>query len=181
MSIIVPPDPATVDPKAAATLEAIRGKLGMVPNVYAILAKAPSALKAMIQIDQANASGQLAPAEREIVALAASQANGCQYCLSAHTLLSQGAGLSVEQTRQARAGSGSTARAAAIAAFTLALVEHRGNVSHATLERARAGGLTEADLLEIVANVGAMTVTNYVNNLAQTEIDFPIVPLKLAA
>ncbi len=181
MSFIVPPDPATVDPKAATTLEAIRGKLGMVPNVFAILAKAPSALKAIVQIDQANASGRLTPAEREIVALAASQANGCQYCLSAHTVLGQGAGLTVEQTLQARAGGGSTVRAAAISAFTLALVEHRGNVPPAVLDSAKAAGLTEADLLEIVANVGAMTVTNYVNNVARTEIDFPVVPMKLAA
>ncbi len=38
-------------------------------------------------------SGRLTGAQREIVALAVGQANKCQYCLSAHTLMGKGAGL----------------------------------------------------------------------------------------
>jgi uncharacterized peroxidase-related enzyme len=181
MTYITPLDPATAEPATAAVLTAIKAKLGIVPNVYATLAKAPTALKGLLQLEQANAGGRLSAAEREIIALAASQANGCQYCLSAHTVLGRNAGLTVEQVHQARAGAGNDARAAAVAGFARALVEHRGNVPVATLDRFKAAGLSEGDLLEIVANVAAMTVTNYVNNVARTEIDFPIVPLQMAA
>ncbi|MFX8605051.1 carboxymuconolactone decarboxylase family protein, partial [Acinetobacter baumannii] len=90
--------------------------------------------------------------EREIIALATSQANACQYCLSAHTLLGKNAGLSLEQTRAARAGEGSGSREAAIAGFTKALIEMRGHVDVETLAGFRKAGLSESDLLEIVAN-----------------------------
>jgi uncharacterized peroxidase-related enzyme len=181
MNYITPLDPAMAEPKTAAALDGVKAKLGMVPNVYAILAKAPSAFKGLLVLDQANGGGNLSAAEREIIALAVSQANGCQYCLSAHTVLGRNAGLSVEQTHQARAGGGRGARAGAIAEYAKALVEHRGNVPVAALDRFKAAGLSEGDLLEIVANVAAMTITNYANNVARTEIDFPIVPLQMAA
>jgi uncharacterized peroxidase-related enzyme len=181
MTYIAPLAPAQADAGTAAILAAVKAKLGMVPNLYATLAKAPAALKSLLQQNEAIAGGALSAAEREIVALAVSQANGCHYCLSAHTLLGRKAGLSVEQTRQARAGSGGEARATAIAAFAKALVASRGQVSRSALDGYRAAGLSEADLLEIVANVAATTFTNYVNNVARTEVDFPAVPVELAA
>lgn len=119
--------------------------------------------------------------EREIVALATSQANRCQYCLSAHTLLGKNAGLSVKETELARSGTGSDGRAAAIAQLTKALIEERGHIALAALDDFRAAGLSESDLLEIAVNVAATTLTNYVNNLARTKIDFAVVKPQLAA
>jgi uncharacterized peroxidase-related enzyme len=178
---IAPLNEASAAADVAATLKAIRGELGMVPNLYATLAKAPSTLKAMLAIDQANTTGRLTAIEREIVSLAASQVNGCQYCLSAHMLLSQKAGLSAEQARQARAGQPGNSRYAAIAAFTKAVVEHRGHVETKVLDGFKAAGLGETDMLEIIANVAAMTLSNFANNVARTEIDFPVVDVAAAA
>jgi len=180
MNYIAPLDEASADSATAATFKAIRKQIGMVPNLYATLAKAPSALKAMLEINQANADGRLTAAEREIVSLAASQVNGCQYCLSAHTLLGKNAGLTPEQTHQARTGQSGTSRYAAIGAFTKALVETRGHVDTKTLDGFKAAGLTEADLLEIVANVAGMVLSNFANNVARTQIDFPVVEVAVA-
>jgi uncharacterized peroxidase-related enzyme len=181
MSYIAPLDPKQADAATAGILEAVRKKVGMVPRLYATLAKAPAALKGLLQINEAIAGGKLTAREREIVALAVAQANGCHYCLSAHTLLGKSAGMTVEQTIQARLGLGEDARAAAIAGFAQALVEQRGQVAQRALDDFRAAGLSEEDLLEIVANVAASTLTNYANNVARTEIDFPVVPVQLAA
>ena len=95
----------------------------------------------------------------------------------AHTLLGKGAGLSVEQTQQARDGAGAGPRAQAIAAFAKALVETRGHVATTALDGFKAAGLTEGDLLEVVLNTAATTFTNYTNNVARTDIDFPVVAL----
>lgn len=181
MTYIAPLNRDTADPRTAATLDAVKAQLGMVPNLYATLAKAPAALHALLEINQAVAAGGLTAKEREIVALATSQANGCGYCLSAHTLLGTKAGLSIEQTELARAGSGDDKRKTAIAAVTRALVERRGHLDPSAFDRFKTAGLTEEDLLEIVANVAATTLTNYANNLARTEIDFPVVTTELAA
>lgn len=181
MPHITPLDPQAADPATAATLQAVKAKIGMIPNLYATLARAPAALNGLLQINEAVGGGRLTAREREIVALATSQANGCGYCLSAHTLLGKHAGLTPEQTQAARAGSGATPREAALAALAKALVDSRGHIDAATHERSRADGLTDSDLLEVVANVAATTLTNYANNVADTVIDFPAVDVALAA
>jgi uncharacterized peroxidase-related enzyme len=181
MTTIAPLDISAADPTTAATLKAVKDKIGMVPNLYATLAKAPAALNSLLQINQAIGAGRLTAKEREVVALATSQANTCHYCLSAHTLLGKNAGLSLEQTQAVRAGKGSTTREAAIAAFSKILVEKRGHIGADALRGYKDAGLSEGDLLEIVANVAATTLTNYTNNIAGTPIDFPVVDVAVAA
>jgi len=178
---IAPLDTSRADAKTAAALTALKAKLGVVPNLYATLARAPAALKALLNVNDAVAGGRLSPAEREVVALAVSQANGCEYCISAHTLLGAKAGLSNAETLQARAGGGLGARTAALAAFALELVEARGRIASDSIAAYRAAGLTDEDLLEAIANAAATTLTNYTNNVARTEVDFPLVSLRLAA
>lgn len=181
MTYIAPLNLNETDAAIATTLTAVKAKIGMIPNLYSTLAKSPAAFNGYMQLNQINTSGNLSASEREIIALASSQANSCHYCLSAHTLMGKGAGLTQEQMLNARAGHGSTPRDAAIAAFAKALVESRGHVEPAILDQFKAAGLSEADLLEIIGNVVAMTFSNYANNIARTAIDFPVVEVKLPA
>ncbi len=181
MTTIAPLAIDQADSTTAATLNAVKSKIGMIPNLYSTLAKAPSALNNYLAQNEALAKGHLTHAERELISVAASQANGCHYCISAHTLIGKGAGLTAEQMLSARAGKGDTPRNAAIAAFTHALIEQRGHVDVAKLDGFKAAGLSESDLLEIIANVVAMTFSNYANNVARTAIDFPVVALELNA
>ncbi|MEB0137655.1 MULTISPECIES: peroxidase-related enzyme [unclassified Undibacterium] len=181
MTYIAPLNLTDADASTVATLHAVKAQIGMIPNLFATLAKAPSTLNNYLAQTEAIAKGNLTAAEREIVSLATSQANTCHYCLSAHTLLGKNAGLNAQQIHSARAGSGSDARSAAIAAFSQALVAQRGHVDVASMDQFKAAGLSEADLLEIVANVTVMTFSNYANNVARTVIDFPIVDVNLAA
>jgi uncharacterized peroxidase-related enzyme len=180
MTYIAPLATSAADAATAATLNAVKAKVGMIPNLYATLARAPAALNGMLQLGDAINAGKLSASEREIVALATSQANGCQYCVSAHTLLGKNAGLKPEQIRHARAGTGGDKRSSAIAALAMALVEKRGHVDTQLLNGFKGDGLSEGDLLEVVANVIATTLTNYTNNVARTDIDFPVVSLELA-
>ncbi|MCZ4316576.1 peroxidase-related enzyme [Comamonadaceae bacterium G21597-S1] len=181
MSQIAPITPAHADAEVVATLAAVRAKLGMVPNLFSTLARAPAALKALLAVNDALASGRLSAAEREMVALAVSQANGCAYCVSAHTLLGAKAGLSEAETLQARAGHGAKLRSGALAAFARELVETRGHIEAMALDTYRQSGLSDEDMLEVVAHAAATTLTNYANNVARTEVDFPAVQLQLAA
>lgn len=180
MTQIAPITSANADAGTAATLAAVKSKLGMVPNLFSTLARAPAALNALLAANDAIAGGRLSAAEREIVALAVSQANGCEYCVSAHTLLGAKAGLSKDQTLQARAGHGVELRSGALAAFARELVETRGHIKPVALDAYRKSGLSDEDMLEVVANVAATTLTNYTNNVARTEVDFPSVQLTLA-
>ena len=167
------------DTATASTLNTVKAKIGMIPNLYATLARSPVALNALLGLNATIATGTLSGTEREIIALATAQANGCQYCVSAHTLLGKNAGLNPEQIIGARRATATEGRHAAVAGFARALVEHRGHVPTAALDQFKANGLSDADFLEIIANVAASMLTNFTNNVAGTVIDFPVVALEL--
>ena len=175
MTQIAPLTIDTADAATAATLKAVKAKLGMVPNLLATLAHAPAALNGYLGLSETLGTGRLNDSQREIVALAAGQANRCQYCLSAHTLIGKGAGLSAEAIAAARTGQAANALDDAIAGFARALVEQRGVVSADAMANYRRAGLDDGLILEVIANVALNTLTNYTNHIADTTVDFPVV------
>jgi len=181
MPRIEPLSIAQADPKTAATLNAAKAKIGMIPNLFATLARAPVALNGYLQLSEALGAGRLTARQREIVALAVAQENACHYCLSAHTAIGKGAGLTESDIRQARSAGATDPKDAAIAGFARRLVQTRATVSDAELQALRAGGVDDGLIVEVIANVALNLLTNYVNHVAGTEIDFPVVDLKQAA
>lgn len=181
MPRITPVDPAAAESGVKATLAAVQAKIGMVPNLFKTFARSPAVLNAYLGLSDALAAGVLSTRQREVVALAVAQANGCEYCLSAHTMMGKGAGLSADAMAAARSGKGGEALDHAIASLAHALVEARGKISDAQLATARLAGLTDAHIVEIVAAVAFNTLTNFTNNLAHTDIDFPRIDVALAA
>ena len=175
MPYIHPINPETTSPEVTGILTSVKNKLGMVPNMFATLAQAPAALKGYLGLAETLAAGRLTSAQRESIALAVGQANACQYCLSAHTLLGKGAGLSPSDIAQARTGSGATRLDAALAALARQLTEERGLLALSDLETYRQAGVDEGLMLEVVAAVALNTLTNYTNHIAGTEVDFPVV------
>jgi uncharacterized peroxidase-related enzyme len=173
MPRIAPLDPAAAEPQTAKTLEDVKQRLGALPNIYRTLAHSPTALQGYLGFTKAAESGRLDARQREIVALAVAQANGCGYCLSAHTMVGRGAGLDDAAIDRARSASGDGSADDALAGFARRVVEARGWVEDADLQRLLAHGFQNADAIEVVALVAMNTLTNYVNHLADTDVDFP--------
>lgn len=167
--------------KTAELLGAVQKMLGGAPNMFRTAAQSPAVLEAMVGMFGATAHGTLRPKVREAIALAVAEANGCDYCLSAHSALGAGAGLSQEERDQARAGMSLDPKTNAILQLGKALVLGRGRLSEGTLDAVRSAGVTDAEALEVVANVALNIFTNYFNLLADTDIDFPIVRARTAA
>lgn len=167
------------DPETAPTLAAVKAKVGMVPNLHATLAAAPTALNAYLAMNDALSKGRLSARQREIVSLASAQINQCQYCLSAHTMLGGGAGLSAEAIAAARSGRADNPADNAVAALTMRLISSRGRISDEELAEAHAAGLDDGLILEVIAHVAMNALTNFTNNVAGTDIDFPVVSLDL--
>lgn len=153
---------------ARAALQGVEKGLGFMPNAFATLAHSPAALTGYLALAQALGRNSLTPAEREVVALAASQVNGCDYCLAAHSFLGSKAGLHSGDVLAARAG---TLNAVAVLARAVTL--ERGQVSDQVLRQARDAGLDDERIVDVIAQVSLMTLTNYLNNVAHTEVDFP--------
>ncbi len=173
---------STVDPKQATgkakeLLDGVQAKFGMTPNLMKALAHSPAALKAYLDFAGALADGVLEPKLREQIALTVGAENGCEYCVSAHTALGKGAGLSSDELTAARKATSSDAKANAALKFARTVVVTKGNVTDQDMQNLRAANYTDGQIAEIVAHVGMNVFTNYFNHVAQTEIDFPKVSL----
>jgi uncharacterized peroxidase-related enzyme len=169
-------DPAAATGKAQALLDGVRGKLGLVPNMMRTMASSPAVLEGYLGLSGALGAGRLPAELREQIALAVAQANGCSYCLAAHSLLAGKAGLAAGDVVAARRGDASDPRARAAIRFALAVVASRGGVADVELERVRGAGFGDSEIAEIVAHVALNVLTNYLNRVADTEVDFPKAP-----
>jgi AhpD family alkylhydroperoxidase len=109
-----------------------------------------------------------------------SETNQCNYCLSAHSLLGSKAGLSESDLLDARHGTASDEKTNAALVFARKINDDRGHVNDDDLEEVRRAGYTDSEIAEIVANVALTTFTNYFNQVAGTEIDFPVAPSLMA-
>ncbi len=179
MPRIAPLDPTQASPATAEALFGVKTKLGGLPNIILTLAHSPTALHGYLGFGSQQAQGLLDARQREIVALAVGQANRCGYCLAAHTVIGRGAGLNAEAIAAARAGHGLEPRDAALARFARTVVESRGNVDEREFEAFIGAGFGAGEAIEVVALVAQNTLTNYVNHLAGTAVDFPPVVLDL--
>lgn len=160
---------------AQPLLDAVEKQLGVVPNLYRLLALSPAVLQGALGLSGALAK-TLNVKTRERIALAVAQINGCDYCLSAHTYLGLNlAKIDAEEIALNRRGGSSDPTANAAVAFAAAVTHARGQVTDADLAAVRAAGFTDAQIVEIVGVVAENVFTNFLNNVAGTEIDFPVV------
>jgi uncharacterized peroxidase-related enzyme len=167
--------------KTKELLDQVQQKLGFVPNMVRTMAVSPAVLQGYLGLSGALAGGALPATLREQIALAVAEANGCQYCVSAHTAIGKRLGLAEPELAASRDGVSSDPRVEAALVFARTLVERRGDVTDADVARVRDAGWSAAEVAEIVAHTALNIFTNYFNITAGTEIDFPKVALVGAA
>lgn len=173
------PTPASIAASPAASrplLQAVEKQLGVVPNMFRLVGNSPAALEGYLGMMGALAKGALPAATRERIALAVAEVNGCGYCLAAHAYLGKNlAKLSDDEIAANRAGGSSDAKADAAVRLAVLVARARGHVDASALHAVRAAGYTDAQVIEIVQHVALNTWTNYLNEVAGTEVDFPAV------
>jgi uncharacterized peroxidase-related enzyme len=179
------PTPATIEAAPAASrplLEAVKTQLGVVPNLFRLVATSPAALEGYLGLFGALGKGALPAPTRERIALAVAQINGCDDCLSAHTYLGKNlAKLDDAEITANRNGASNDSTADAAVRFAAKVARERGHVGAADVRAVKAAGYDDAQLIEIVLHVALNTWTNYINEVAKTEIDFPVVNARQAA
>jgi len=181
MSRLPIPDLDAAPDASKPILEAVHKQLGVVPNMFRLIASSPAALEGF-----AGNNGALAKTldvkTRERIALAVAQVNGCDYCLSAHTYLGLNlAKLTPEEIARNRRGQSGDAKADAAVRFAAKVVRERGRVGDGDVAELREAGYSNGQIVEIVALAAENVFTNLMNNVAQTDIDFPVVTAANAA
>lgn len=173
------PTPASIAASPAGSqplLEAVEKQLGVVPNMFRLIGNSPAALEGYLGLNGALAKGKIDAKTRERIALAVAETNGCDYCLSAHSYLGKNlAKLEDAEMAANREGGSSDPKASAAVRFAIQVVRARGHVTESEVQALKTAGYDDAQVLEIVLHVVLNTLTNYVNEVAKTVIDFPVV------
>ncbi|AZL61450.1 carboxymuconolactone decarboxylase family protein (plasmid) [Tabrizicola piscis] len=170
--------PASIDTAPAGSqplLEAVKKQFGIVPNLFRVVGNSPAALEGYLGLNAALGKGAVDAKTRERIALAVAEINGCDYCLAAHSYMGANlAKLDEAEILANRRGTSGDAKADAAVRFAVAVTKARGRVGNGDVEAIRAAGFSDAQIVEIVLHVALNTLTNYVNNVAETAIDFPV-------
>jgi uncharacterized peroxidase-related enzyme len=178
MSRIAIPARDDVPAECEEMLNTIAKQLRFVPNLFRTASISPNALTGMINFRTAM-SGALDMQTLTRIALAVSQVNECQYCLSLHTYLGMNyGGLSPTEMALNRKGSSGNAKAKALVEFVQKVMRMRGKVAEEDLQSMRDAGYSDARIVEIVTASVYYLLTNLINNVFDTAVDFPKVEVE---
>lgn len=153
-------------------LKAVQGKFGFVPNLIGVFANAPAVLEGYLSLASIFDKSSLSPTERQVVLLAASFENGCEYCMAAHTTIAamqdvdSGVVTALRENRPI-----ADAKLEALRSFAADIVRTRGWPAPESAARFAAAGYSAAQALEVILGIGVKTISNYVNHLAGTPLD----------
>jgi len=159
--------------RAKELLDATKAQLGMVPNLMKTLASSPASLDAYLHFSNALNHGLLPARLRERINVLIAEENRCQYCASAHTAIGKSVGIKEDDLIAARKGHSDDPKMDAALRFAKAVLDNHGKVSDAEIALVREAGFGDGEITEIVAHVAVNVFTNYFNNVANTDVDFP--------
>lgn len=164
-----------VSPDNQAIFDNLKAGLGFVPNLYATIAYSTNGLGTYLQLQ--NAKTSLSKKEKEVVNLVVSQENDCRYCQSAHTVLGKMNGLTDEQILDIRQGTAPfNPKLDALVRLTKEVTTQKGRPSAATLDAFFAAGYTNESLVDVIMAIADKVVMNYLHNITEVPIDFPLAP-----
>jgi uncharacterized peroxidase-related enzyme len=176
MSALDPIDPATATGQAAQLLAQVQNSLGVTPNMTKVMANSPALLKGYLALSGALNGGVLEPGVRERLAISTAEYNRCEYCLSAHTYIGANiAKVDVDELERARDAHSADPHVDALLTLSDVVARGRGQVSEEALSAARAAGVIDAEIGEVVGHLALNVLTNYFNILAQVDNDWPVV------
>jgi AhpD family alkylhydroperoxidase len=154
---------------SAGALGALAQGLGFVPNLAATMAESPALVCGFVDLRKTLAGGELTGVEREIVALATSIENDCDYCMAAHSTFALMQDADEGAVAAARAGNApDDAKLGALYVFTRELVARRGHISEADTEALLDAGYSRG--------VGFTTLANLADNISGIPLDRAFAP-----
>jgi uncharacterized peroxidase-related enzyme len=173
MSRIAIPTLTEAPSESRATLEVFSKRLGWTPNLFRLMAISPNTLAAFVGL-QGSLARTLDIKTIEAMGMAVSEGSDCEYCLQSHTFLGlRFAKLDATELALNREGTSRDPKRAAAVRFAKTVADTRGKVSDNDLAQIREAGFSDADIVAIAGLVAQFLMTNFMNNIAQVELDFP--------
>jgi alkylhydroperoxidase family enzyme len=166
-------NPAVAQGRTKALLDSVEQAFGMIPNTIKLMANSPAVLDSFLAFSTAMAGGKIGEKLHNQVKLTTSESNSCNYCTSILCSVAPSAGLSADDILAGRTAKAEDPRTAAALGFAEAVLEGRGKISDQQIATVRNAGFDDAEIVELVASVVLGCFTNFLNNVADTELDIP--------
>ena len=158
-------------------LEGAEKSFGFVPNLMAVFANSPAMIEAYGTLAAHFEKTDLTATERQIVLMTNSRLNECEYCMAAHSTVSQKQKVPSDVVSSLRNGTPiADPKLQVLHVFTARINETRGNVTQAEVDAFLAAGYSEANILDVILGTGLKTLSNYTNHIAHTPVDAPFRP-----
>jgi uncharacterized peroxidase-related enzyme len=168
------PTKEEVAPANQAIFDNLQKALGFVPNLYATIAHSENGLSRYLAFQGAKTS--LSNKEKEAINLIVSQVNGCVYCQSAHLVLGKMNGFSEDQLLDIRKGRSTDAKLNALVQLAAEVTDNKGRASSESVDSFFENGYTNENLVDLILQVSDKTAMNFLHNLTQIPVDFPLAP-----
>jgi AhpD family alkylhydroperoxidase len=163
---------ASAPAKSRPVLEALHQAFGLVPNLAAGMANSPELIQGFIGLFQNVHSGTFGEAEIQVLLLTNAVTNRCAWAVAFHTMLALKEGVAAADVEKMRAAAlPSEPRHAALSHLAKTLIERRGHVDDAELDRFCSAGFAPAQALELVGVAAASTITNYAAGMIRPPLD----------
>ncbi|MGJ8681819.1 carboxymuconolactone decarboxylase family protein [Paraglaciecola sp.] len=162
-------------------LASVEQKLECIPNIFAVIAESPSALKGLAELNQAFSHSTFSPEEQQIILLATSTTNECVYCVAGHTAFAQNLDITPNDLTALRNKQNtSNSRFNTLVNTVQQLIQHRGRITRSCMRDFLLADFSQAQFMELVLGVCVKTFTNYVSNALSVELDEQFKPFAWA-
>jgi uncharacterized peroxidase-related enzyme len=148
---------------------AVQEKSGFVPNVFVALAHRPEEFRAFFAYHDAlmEKESGLTKAEREMIVVATSGANGCQYCVVAHGAILRVRArnpLIADQVAVNHRKADLSPRQRAMLDFAMKVALDSRNIGDADFEPLRSHGFSDEDIWDVAAVAAFFALSNRMAN-----------------
>jgi alkylhydroperoxidase family enzyme len=162
----------TAPADAQPTLAQLNRTFGFLPNIAGVMATSPALIKTFLALFTGVHAGTFSEADIQILLLTNAVTNGSEWPVAFHSALATAQGVDPADVDAIRNGQfPRTARFAALAGLSQALIEKRGKLSRQDEADFLAAGLGRDQLLEAISVVAASTITNYVSSVAKPPLE----------
>jgi alkylhydroperoxidase family enzyme len=158
--------------KSRPTLQTLESRFGFIPNVMATMANSPVLLNGFVGSFGSFHGGSLNECEKQILLLTNAVTIKCPWTVAAHSTFAIEDGVAESEIKAIRDGKLPQDRKyAALSALTKALLEKRGNVTEADIEKFTSAGYSKVQILEVITGVGISTMAATTTNMAGTPVE----------
>ncbi|SDT88117.1 carboxymuconolactone decarboxylase family protein [Halopseudomonas salegens] len=153
-------------------LEDAKKSMGSIPNLFAVMADAPSVLEAYLTLNRLFTQSSFNANEQTVLWQTINAEHECTYCVAAHTAIAKQMKVSDEITQALRDGKPlADKKLQVLRDFALEVVRERGFVKPASLQAFLDAGYSHQQVQEVVLCLSQKVLSNYINHMAETPLD----------